>query len=342
MMKHPLLVLVASLPLAAVELPPLIEAGPVQYNSVTYQPTPQAPACAPTPAEQDNSSFYHGTGMHSPSFTSPPIYATAPIQRVASNGTQGEVILNAYTTNYQVRGMGVVNDLSDHGWSSVSGSWTLPNRNLFNQGIHQRFSGTFGLIWGAGDALGDTPLANLNYALGKEVLPNLVVEIGYSFRRGGLEGFMTRATGGAHRVAQDFTLCASFNDQQRGFFGHILWGIGFQGLTGSYLDICAGYRLTDIASHGNYAADLELSAGVAPSFGYWGGGVEGIDAYRLRAALRPYALDGSFGRDARMQLTPWVQCSWTGNNSRKLDRRLGGNPADHFQLTFGADLGWKF
>ncbi len=333
MMKHTLLALAVTLPLAATELPPMVESGPVHYDDVTYQAAaPQVPTYAtPTYGDASDATADYGTP-----------YAPAPLQPAASNNSRGEITLNAYSTNYQVRGMGVTNRLSDYGWSSISGSWTLPNRNLFNRGIHQRVSGTFGAIWGARDGLGGTPMLNLNYAIGKEVLPNLVIEAGYSLRRGGLEGYMAQATGAPHRFAQDLNLAISFNDQQRGFFGHVLWGVGFQGLTGSYFDLCAGYRVTDIVSQGNVGADLELSAGVAPSFGYWGGSVEGIDAYRLRAALRPYSHSGTFGRDARLQLTPWVQCSWTGHNASKISRRLGGAPVDHFQLTFGLDMGMKF
>ncbi len=322
MMKQSLFALAAALPLAATELPPMVATGPVHYDDVSYQ------SVAPAP--------------ETPAYTSPADYSTAPLQPAASHNNRGEIVLNAYSSNYQVRGMGVTNQLSDYGYSSLYASYTLPNRNLFNMGVHQRVSGTYGQIWGAADALGDTPMANLNYALGKELLPNLVFEAGYSIRRGGLEGFMAKATGCSHRIAQDFNLALSFNDHQRGFFGHVIWGLGFQGLTGSYFDICGGYRFTDVLNRSNFGSDLELSAGCSPSFGYWGGSVEGIDAYRLRAALRPYSHNGSFGRDAHMQLCPWVQCSWSGNNAKKIDRRVGGGPIDHFQFTFGLDLGWRF
>ncbi len=338
MMKHTLLALAATLPLAATELPPAVASGPVHYDDISYQA-----AAAPMPPAYAAPTY---DGMAAAPDAPVPTYAApyaAPLQPAASNsGNNGEINFNVYSTNYQVRGMGVTNALSDYGWSSVSGSYTLPNRNLFHRGIHQRVSGTYGYVWGARDYLGDTPVVNLNYALGKELLPNLVFEVGYSLRRGGLEGLMSRATGCAHRIAQDVNATLSFNDQQRGFFGHATWGLGFQGLTGTYLDIEAGYRLADIASSGNIGSDLEISAGLAPSFGYWGGGVEGVDAYRLRAALRPFSHNGTFGRDARLQITPWVQCSWTGHNASKIDRRVGSGPVDHYQFTVGLDLGWKF
>ncbi len=322
MKKLLLITLASALPLAATEMPPMIESGPVYYDDVTYQ------AAAPAPA--------------TPAYSMPDTYAPAPMQPAAGHNTRGEIVLNAYSTNYQVRGMGVTNFLSDYGYSSLYASYTLPNRNLFNRGIHQRLSGTYGQIWGAAEELGDTPLATLSYSIGKELLPNLVFEAGYSIHRGGLEGFMARETGCSHRITQDISFTLSFNDHQRGFFGHATWGIGFQGLTGSFFDVEAGYRFTDIISRGNFGSDLELSAGIAPSFGYWGGGVEGIDAYRLRAALRPFAHSGQFGRDARLQLTPWMQCSWTGHNASKIDRRVNCGPADHFQITFGLDVGMKF
>ncbi len=336
MKKYTLLALATALPVVATELPPMVATGPVYYDDVTYQ------TATPEPDASYSTGYAPEPTTSAPAYIAPDTYSPAPLQPAASSSFNGEIVLNAYTSNYQVRGMGVTNYLSDYGYSSLYASYTLPNRNLFNRGIHQRFSGTYGHIWGAADELGDTPVAQLNYALGKELLPNLVFEAGYSIRRGGLEGFMARETGCSHRIAQDINFTLSFNDQQRGFFGHATWGIGFQGLTGSYLDICAGYRITDVVSHGNIGSDLELSAGLAPSFGYWGGGVEGIDAYRLRAALRPYSHNGTFGRDARLQLTPWVQCSWTGHNASKIDRRVQCGPADHYQLTFGVDLGLKF
>ncbi len=330
-MKQALLALAATLPLAATELPPMLETGPVQYNDLTYQPA--APA---TQAPAYGDATYNAPAYNAPTYGMP------ALQPAAGHNNRGEVVFNAYSSNYQVRGMGVTNWLSNYGWSSIYGSYTLPNRNLFNRGIHQRVSGTFGAIWGAKDALGDIPMFNLNYAVGREILPNLVLEAGYSLRRGGLEGFMARATGAPHRFVQDINCALNFNDQQRGFFGHLLYGYGFQGLTGHYFDVCAGYRITDVASRGNVGADLELSGGVSASFGYWGGGVEGVDAYRLRAALRPYTHNGTLGRDARLQVTPWAQCSWTGHNASKIDRRVGGGPADHFQLTFGVDIAYKF
>ncbi len=326
-MKPTLLALAATLPLAtATELPPVIPTGPVTYDNVSYQ----APAAPPADT------------AYTPTYTDYQAPAIAPLQPVAATGNNGDITLNLYSSNYQVRGMGVTDMLSDCGYSSVSGSYILPNRNLFNLGIQQRISGSFGIIWNAGSVLGDTPLFNANYAIGKEIFPNLVAEVGYSMHRGGLEGLMARADDAPHRFAQDVNLSLSYNDRQKGFFGHAIWGIGFQGLTGSYFDFCGGYRFTDIISTGNLASDLEVSAGVSPSFGYWGPGVEGIDAYRVRVALKPYSPSGSFGRDAHLQLTPWVQCSWSGSNAGKIDRNLGCSPVDHFQFTVGVDLGWQF
>ncbi len=239
--------------------------------------------------------------------------------------------------------MGVTDHLSDCGYSSISGSYILPNRNLFNMGIYQRISGMFGFVWDASNPLGDTPLFELGYSVGKEILPNCFLEVGYSLRRGGLEGYVARKRGySGHRVAEDLHVSLSYNDHQRGFFGSALWGVGFQGLTGSYFDFCLGYRFTDIAALGNLGTDVELSVGVAPSIGYWGGGVEGVDAWRVRLAFKPYSQNGGFGRDAHLQFTPWVQCSWSGTNAKKMDRLLGNEPVDHFQFTFGVDLGWKF
>ncbi len=322
MSKHTILALATALPLAATELPPMVDSGPVYYDDIIYQdaaPAPQAPA-----------------------YTSPTYYGTPQLQPAAGHANRGEIILNAYSTNYQVRGMGVTNGLSRYGYSSLYGSYTLPNRNLFRRGIHQRISGLWGAVWGADEELGDNPQLHGSYAIGKELLPNLTLEAGYTLRKGGLEGYMARSTGCAHRITQDLHVSLRFNDHQRGPFGYILWGYGFQGLTGWYGDAELGYRFTDVLSRGNFGADLELSAGVAPSFGYWAAAAEGIDAYRLRAALRPFSHSGTFGREGRFQVTPWVQCSWTGHNSSKIHRALHSGPIDHFQFNFGLDVGYQF
>ena len=94
---------------------------------------------------------------------------------------------------------------------------------------------------------------------------------------------------------------------------------------------------------GNTGLDLEFSFGVAPSVGYWGDDVEGTDAYRIRLALLPYSQTGSYGRDARAYVKPWVQCSWSGSNAAKIDRITHGHgPIDHFQITLGIDCGLNF
>lgn len=343
MPKHILIALTASLPLLSSELPPMIPVGPVSYASVTHQPTT-------LPITDTNGSAYTPTPNYTD--TPDPLYnnapaiapaATGPITPPASAGHNGSLILNAYTTNYQVRGMGVTDHMSNHGYTSLTGSYILPNRNLFNLGIQQRISGTYGCIWDAGEALGDAPLFNINYALGKEIFPNLILEAGYSLHYGGLEGYMSRFyNGAAHRFSQDLNLTLTFNDRQKGFFGGLAWGIGFQGLTGTYYDIEAGYRLTDIISTGNIGADLELSTGLSASLGYWGGGIEGTDAWRIKAALPLYTHTGSIGRDARIQIAPWIQLSWAGSNARKFDRRTGHGPIDHSQVTIGINLGWNF
>ena len=333
MKTRTLTALAITIPVLASEMPPVIPVGPVAYDDVSYQP-----ASATMPGELATTE-YIATEGDTPAYDP----ATAPAAPTSSASPNTIINLNIYSSNYQVRGMGVTNHLSDHGFSSVSASHTFANRNLFNRGIHHRIGGTLGFIYDGASPLGETPIFQVDYAIGKEIFPNLNLDFGYSFKRGGLEGAAARFyNGGAHRVAQDFNLTLDFNDYQKGFFGHATWGLGFQGLTGSYFDIEAGYRFTNIFLLNNFAADLELSAGIAPSLGYWGGGVEGIDAYRIKAALVPYALSGAFGRDSRLYIKPWVQWSFSGTNARKIDRIAGDGPIDHSQFTFGVDMGWKF
>lgn len=308
----------------ATESAPTIPDGPVYYDTMSY----------------DTGSYdSYTTPSYDTGYTAP---TPAPMPAPSST-RNGSINLNLYTSDYQVRGMGVRDELSKYGYSSISGSYTLPNRNLFGRGIHQRISGTYGFIWDASCVLGEKPMANLSYALGKEIFPNLIVEAGYTFRHGGLEGYMAHAHDGAsHHATQELNLTITYNDNQKGFFGSAMWGLGFYGLTGSYFDLEIGYRFTDVISRGNIGSDLEISAGVAPSVGYWGSGIEGSDAYRLRAALRPYSHNGSFGRDSRFQLKPWIQCSWSGSNASKIDRYTGYSPVDHFQITVGVDMGLSF
>lgn len=324
MKKHILTLLAVSLPAMATEVPPMIPDGPVEYESVSYD------------------TGYGYDPAATPAYDTPAAYATAPMAAPSSE-VNGSLNLNAYTSNYNVRGMGFCNGMTEHGFSSLSGSYTLPNRNYFNRGIQQRIAGEIGVIWGAGHPLGDTPLANAHYAMGKEVFPNLLIELGTTFRRGGMEGYMAHAHDGcSHRATWEFDLTITYNDRQRGFFGSATWGLGVWGLTGSYFDAEIGYRFTDIINTSRFSSDLELSAGIAPSVSYWGSSIEGVDAYRVKVALCPFSPNGSFGRDARTHIKPWLQCAWSGSTSEKMAHFTHYGPVDHFQITVGVDLGWKF
>lgn len=322
-MKRTLLALAASIPALATELPPPIPDGPIEYTDVNYD------------------TDYAGYDAYDSANYAPAAPAPMP---AASSARSGYVNLNVYSSNYEVRGMGVRNELSRYGSSSISASYILPNRNLFGRGLHQRISGEYGIIWDASNGLNDSAPARLSYALGKELFPNLTAEVGYTFRHGGLEGLMAHCYDGAsYRATQEITATLVYNDYQKGFFGKAEMGAGFYGLTGLYFDVEAGYRFTDVIVRGNMGADLELSFGVAPSHGYWGDDVEGVDAYRIKAALLPYTQTGGFGRDARAYVKPWIQCSWSGSNAAKIDRVMDGyGPIDHFQITVGVDCGLNF
>ena len=325
MRTYTLLLLCAAMPAVSAITAPPIPDGPVTYSSVSYD----SPTLSPIPAPDAGAPL-------------PPMDAAGPISTPGSE-QRGQVELNAYTSNYQVRGMGVTNRYSDHGWSSIRASYTPRNRNLFHRGIYQRIGGEFGIIWDAGNHLGDTPMWNLHYGLGKEIFPNLKAELGYTMHRGGLEGGLAKWQGHVpHRFTQDLNFTLTFNDHQRGFFGHALMGVGVYGLTGTFFDLEVGYRLTDILSRGNYGLDLELSGGVAPSFGYWGGHVEGVDAYRIKAAAAPYSKSGRFGRDSKFYIKPWLQFSWAGSNEDKIRRRMHSGVVDGFQTTVGVEGGFTF
>ncbi len=322
MMKQALIILAAAVPALATELPPPIPEGPIEYSDVSY-----------------DTNF----GTYDPYDTTSYAPAAAPVA-AASSARNGYININAYSSDYQVRGMGVKDSYSKYGYSSLSASYILPNRNLFGRGLHQRISGEFGIIWDASCTLGSTPTTRLSYAVGKEIFPNLTAEIGYTFRHGGLEGFMARHFDGAsHHTTQEIVGSLTYNDFQKGFFGKAEAGFGFYGLTGFYFDVEAGYRFTDVLLRGNTGMDLELSFGVAPSYNYWGSDVKGVDAYRIRATLLPYSQTGSFGRDARAYVKPWIQCSWSGSNAAEIDHDADNiGPIDHFQITVGVDCGFNF
>ncbi len=250
--------------------------------------------------------------------------------------------LNLYTVNYNVRGMGVTNHYSNDGYSSAAISYTAPNRNLFNAGVQQRFHGELGLAWGEGEALNDGLMSQWGYAMGKEIFPNLLVEVGYNLRYGTLVGYLAKQRGkAAHSIAQDFALSLSYDDEQKGYFGSAQLGYGFYGLTGWYYDVNVGYRMTEIFSQPKWGLDMELSVGMAGSVGYWTGDADGIDAYRFRATFLPYTHEGSFGRDGRWRLAPWVEFAVSGNNDSKIDRSIPGL-VDGNQLNVGVDLSWSF
>lgn len=305
------------------ELPPDIPSGPVTYDSVTYQ--------------TDNG------GYNDFDTTPVDVPASAPISESSSSSRSGSLNLNVYSTDYQVRGMGLCNFLSNGGYSSVDGSFIFPNRNLFGRGMQFRAAGSLGRVWDHDSALGDNPMLTLGGYLGKEVFPNLTAEIGYTFHHAGLEGYMAKHhDGSSHEFAQDINIGVTYDDHQRGFFGHGLIGYGFQGLNGTYMDFELGYRFTDVMPNAPFGLDLEVSAGVAPSFSYWGHGVDGVDACRIRVAAEPFSHNGGFGRDAHFYVKPWVQTSWSCNNARKIDRATGYGPVDHFQVTVGLDAGFRF
>lgn len=326
MTKRVLFCLMAAMPAVATDFPPPIPDGPVEYSDVSY-----------------DTGYGAYDDPYSASYEPTPAAIQAPMA-AGSSARRGYVNLNAYSSNYQVRGMGVKDAFSKYGCSSLSAAYQLPSRALSAYGLQHRISGEVGVIWDASCLLGDTPASRLSYGLGKEIFPNLIAEVGYTFRHGGLEGYMARNYDGAsHRSTQELFASLTFNDYQKGFFGKLETGVGFYGLTGLYADVELGYRFTDVMLRGNTGVDMEISTGVAPSVGYWGRDVEGTDAYRVKVALLPYSQTGSYGRDARAYVKPWIQCSWSGSNARKIDRATMGNgPIDHFQITLGLDCGLNF
>ena len=329
MMKKTFFILSLSFAALAVEAPPSFPGGEVTYDELAYQ----NPGEAELPPE-----FLAGGDDTSSASTT----VAAPVSTPSSRPNT-VINIHAYSTDYQVRGMGVTNHMNRYGTSSIEATHTFANRNLFRRGIQHRVEGMAGIIWDASCPLGEIPQFGLGYFVGKEVFPNLVVEGGYHFRRGGLEGYMARwYDRSSHRSAQDIAVRIAFNDFQKGFFGHAECGLSFYGLTGWYFDAEIGYRFTDVIRGRRIGADMEISIGASPSMSYWGEGVEGVDAYRVRVALRPFSQRNVLGRESRVQFKPWVQCAWSGDNAAKIYRHVGFGPVDHFHLSAGLDVTIKF
>ncbi len=327
-----LLSLAAISPSFAQMAPPPIPAGPISYTSVSV------PA-----SNQDLDTIVEAASYETLTLPTTPIATEpTPISEIQSSEYSWDLDINLYTLHYNVRGMGVTNRFSDHGYSTFGASYTSSNRNLFQAGLHQRFHGEIGRIWGSNDTLADGYMSQWGYSIGKEVFPNAMLELGYNLRYGTLEGFFAKQRGkSAHSVAQDLCLTLSYDDKQKGFFGGVQLGYGFSGLTGWYYDLAAGYRQTEVFSLQNWGLDLEYLVGIAGSSGYWTGNADGIDAYRARVSFLPYAHDGLFGRDSNWSVTPWVEMTTSGDNDKTIDRDFGG-VVDDFQINFGFDINYKF
>ncbi len=316
----------------AFDAPPAIPAGPVSYDSVDY-----------SNSDADLYAFHNNEAVPTDWQTEAVPESPTPISSLDSTDKRFSMNINMYTSNYTVRGMGVNDIMSEFGYSSVDVEYTFANRNLFGLGIYQQVNGTFGVIWGSSSELGDTPIIRGGYALGKEIFPNLHWTVGYNLQHGGLQGYMAKATDKcSQRITQDIYTTLKFDDNQQGFFGQLTLGCGFQGLTGIYADLSGGYRMVDIINGNNLGADVELEAGIAYSNDYWVNGAEGVDAYRVRASLKPYSKSGTFGRESNKSFTPWVMMSFGGNNENNIDRAFGHGVIDECQFTVGVDFGWTF
>ena len=102
---------------AAVETPPTIPEGDITYDDVSYQ---SGSSGLPADFLGDNS----GAGGYDA------IEAVTPPSSQASSSPRTDINLVMYASDYQVRGMGVTNDLSQYGTSSLYLSHILANRNM--------------------------------------------------------------------------------------------------------------------------------------------------------------------------------------------------------------------
>ncbi len=306
-------------------LPPPIPSGPIEYTNE---------ASLPSPLAAEDTVIESGMNVA-------PVIGAPILEAPSSSEKAWDIALNLYTSNYNVRGMGVTNQMSDWGFSSLSGRYIHSNRNMFNVGVYQQFDAQLGTIWGAGDALGGE-FSQFAYTLGKEIFPNAKLSVGYALRHGGLEGFLAEERGKTHHnLTQDLTISLTYNDYQQGFFGAALASYSFYGLTGWYYDVSVGYRFTDVIAKANLGLDIEVIAGLALSDNYWTRGTTGLDAARLRVNFIPYSLRGSFGREEVFHIIPWIEATVTGDSDRSIRRDFGA-VIDQKQINVGIELRWKF
>lgn len=307
------------------EAPPAIPSGSITYTAVNGQ-----------------TDYADDFASHSDYATPTP--AAAPRQISAySNREWVAFDINAYSSNYQVRGMGVTNRYSDAGWSSVNLQLKPGNTNLFGWGIGHQLDLQAGAIYGSG-VLGNEPVLGAGYGLTKEIFPNLLAKAGYGLQYGGLEGFLSEYRGKApHQLAQNFHINLTYDDRQTGYFGRFDLGAGFYGLTGWYGLIEGGYRWQDVFALGTCIWDVTVCTGMSYSFGYWTGNADGMDACYIRCeALSNAITDMGMPNDMGFQVVPWVQASWAGNNRSKINHAVGTGIVDSFQLTVGVDVRYNF
>jgi hypothetical protein len=177
-----------------------------------------------------------------------------------------------------------------------------------------------------------------DYKVDWEILPNLRAGLGYEFNWRGMRGYLAQERGKAHHgIYHGFAGYLSYDDPGRGYFGDMCVQGGVYGLTGWLVDAQAGKRFSGIFLHN---IDLEVSAGIAMSCGFWAGGVDGVDQVNVKAAL-PIKFNAD-AQDKGLRLVPFVQTAWAGNTRSRIRTRVHRSVFDTFQFVAGVGVEYKF
>ncbi len=238
----------------------------------------------------------------------------------------------AYDTRYAYKDMVVSSVLNDGGVFRLGGDLEM---TLFEDWKQQM--GAEMLVFGDG-ILDDRTGLTAEWKAVKELLPNLSFVGGYEFDYGNLPGYLGRVTGKApHSLSQSFTAGVTYNDPGHGYFGAADVQYGFYGMQGWRFDLMAGKRW-DRLFHDRIG--LEVSAGTAYSWSYWGPGLDGFDQFNVKVAA-PIRITGMDEYDG-WRVVPYVQLNWGGDNRSEMRRYTGVCSQSDCYLRFGVEAVYHF
>ncbi len=239
-----------------------------------------------------------------------------------------------YDSRYDYQGIPVSSKMNHDGVFVFKGEMEMP---LASSGWSQLLTAEY-LAFCDG-WLENTNGFNASWSAKKEIFPNLYFEGGYGLLYGGLPGSLSKWRGKApHSLAQVFNAGLKYEDSGRGLFANFDTQYGFYGLTGWRFGLEAGKRFAGVALNGRM--DAVASVMTYYSLSYWCGGVTGFDSFGFRFAL-PIRITGHDEKKG-LQLEPFIQTIWAGNNASRVNRRMEAPIMDEFDLSVGVKLRYSF